>query len=96
MLRRKLLTLGLTLLFAMPLVLGCGTCPTCPRENIYIPLVVHPALPPIMVPFEKGEFDKTDEERGYSIYTEDEMQRMEKQRMEEPREDQKDSGDLEI
>jgi len=92
MLKRKLLVLSLTLLFIMPLALGCETCPSCPREKIYIPLIVSPSLPPVLIPLEKGEFDQSEAERGYPIYTEDDVRQLEKE-FPKPAED---SGDLEI
>ena len=55
---------------------GCLNCGPCPRENIHVPLAIHPALPMIIIPLEKGEFDKTDEERGYKIYTDEELKEL--------------------
>ena len=55
---------------------GCLSCPPCPRENINIPLAIHPALPMMIMPFEKGELSKTDEERGYKIYTDEELKEL--------------------
>lgn len=55
---------------------GCLSCPPCPRENINVPAIVHPSLPVMLIPFEKGELDKTDEERGYKIYTDEELKEL--------------------
>ena len=61
---------------ALFLFAGCLSCPPCPRENINVPVIVHPLLPPMLIPFEKGEFDTTDEERGYKIYTDEELKEL--------------------
>ena len=55
---------------------GRKTCPPCPQANINVPVVISPFSPPVFVPFEKGEFDKTDEERGYKILTDEEVQEL--------------------
>jgi len=89
---RKFSALIIGLFLALPLALGCETCPSCPREKIYIPLIVSPSLPPVLIPLEKGEFDQSEAARGYPIYTEEDLMQLERE-FPKPAED---SGDLEI
>ena len=73
--------IGSAIIAALLLFAGCLSCPPCPREKINVPLMIHPALPPLAVPFEQGEFDKSDEERGYKIYTDEELKELQEGRV---------------
>jgi len=73
--------IGSAIIAALLLFAGCLRCPPCPREKINVPLMIHPVLPPLVVPFEQGEFDKSDEERGYKIYTDEELKELQEGRV---------------
>lgn len=81
-----LLIIAASFLFA-----GCQSCPPCPRENINVPVIMHPQLPPMLIPFSKGELDKTQEERGYKIYTDEEVKELQ-EKFNQPQ-DSDDHGD---
>jgi len=84
--------IGSAIIAALLLFAGCLSCPPCPREKINVPLMLHPALPPVVVPFEKGEFDKSDEERGYKIYSDEELNGLRKEDVPIPPTDSEEAG----